>query len=92
MGVSPTAAHADVTLDLPGKDCVWPTHAFLELYSAGTQYIKVTSHDGNSAFRNWPHSNTSRRNWVNSLKEDAKSGQVKTSDIINGVNWGCSVG
>lgn len=76
-----------------GKDCVWPTHAFLEITSKGTQELSVTASGGGGTTSNsWGYSATSRRHVVDSTREDATKGYAYTSWANwDNAGWGCSI-
>lgn len=73
-------------------NCNWPTHAFLEIESTGSQYLSVTGTNGQTNTGSWPSSGTVRRNYTNSPTEDANSGYASTSAASwFKAGWGCSV-
>ena len=81
-----------VSTGLLGHNCTWPTHAFLEMRSSGTQTIKVKATGGAGWSSNyWGNSATVRRNYVNSLTEDSAEGYIETSGSLNSYGWGCSI-
>lgn len=87
-----SAVPALAATGIAGKDCVWPTHAYLELRSSGDQYIGVMATGGAGwSQNNWPSSATVRRNYVNSLAEDAAWGEIDSNGYIQGYGWGCSI-
>lgn len=86
-------ADAAISRNFGANNCVWPTHTFLEMKSAGTQNLSVKATGGAGWSTNaWPNSATSRRNYVNSLSEDAEQGFASTSaGIWEYARYGCSV-
>jgi len=83
---------ASAVTGIGGYNCTWPTHAFLELRSSGTQYIAVQATGGAGWSSNrWGYSSTVRRNYVNSLQEDSAYGEIDSNGYIQSYGWGCSV-
>jgi len=75
-----------------GVDCIWPAHAFLEIHSAGTQYLAVTGTNNQRVTSSWGPSSELRRNYLNSPTEDASSGYASTSaSSWFRAGWGCSI-
>jgi|GEM_PF-3209129 len=75
-----------------GADCGWPTHAYLEIESTGTQYLRVDGTNGQINTASWPSSSTLRRNYTNSPTEDSTYGFADTSaSSWFKAGWGCSV-
>ena len=86
------AGAASAATGIGGHDCIWPTHAFLEMTSTGKQYIAVEATGGAGWSENHfgPYS-VPAHNFVNSLQEDAQSGIVDATGSISSYGWGCSV-
>lgn len=83
------SATADATYG--SKDCIWPTHAFIEATTTGAPTLSITAGNGTVTSRTVDYSTTFVRNYVNSADEDAQGGSVVGELSLQSGGMGCSV-
>lgn len=75
-----------------GKDCGWPTHAFLEATTKGGPVnIKVYGYEGKTRLQSFNSTNGWKRNYTNSPTPDARKGYVNGYSSIQSGGFGCSI-